>query len=214
MPIGRLVRITIALPVFIESVEVRGHLYVDGGLIELLPTQPAIDHGPFDHVFGINFMLPEGLTPDDITGWHNKPMGIVRATRELQQAYHVEFARRARRELGDTLTIIDAADPRLCRGAWLYDLFIDRSRWPELIRTGYERTTVRLRHCEGARASPRPARAGARPPRPRCACARRAWEDPRDVDARGLLGHEELGADLAVRRARGEQLEHLALARR
>ncbi len=142
--IGRLVRITIALPVFIESVEVRGHLYVDGGLIELLPTQPAIEHGPFDHVFGINFMLPEELTPDDITGWHNKPMGIVRATRELQQAYHVEFARRARRELGDTLTIIDAADPRLCRGAWLYDLFIDRSRWPELIRTGYERTTVAL----------------------------------------------------------------------
>ena len=142
--IGRLVRITIALPVFIESVEVRGHLYVDGGLIELLPTQPTIEHGPFDHVFGINFMLPEGLKPDDITGWHEKPMGIVRASRELQQAYHVEFARRARRELGDTLTIIDAADPSLCRGAWLYDLFIDRDGWPELIRTGYERTTRAL----------------------------------------------------------------------
>ncbi len=161
VPIGRLVRITIALPVFIESVEVRGHLYVDGGLIELLPTQPVIEHGPFDHVFGINFMLPEGLQPDDITGWQKKPMGIVRASRELQQAYHVEFARRARRELGDTLTIIDAADPRLCRGAWLYDLFIDRSRWPELIRTGYERTTQalapmrrRTRGANGARPAP------------------------------------------------------------
>lgn len=142
--IGRLVRITIALPVFIESVEVRGHLYVDGGLIELLPTQPVIEHGPFDRVFGLNFMLPEGLTPEDITGWQTKPMGIVRASRELQQAYHVEFARRAARELGDRLTIIDAADPRLCRGAWLYDLFLDRSRWPELIRTGYERTSQAL----------------------------------------------------------------------
>ncbi|MGA2013694.1 MAG: patatin-like phospholipase family protein [Solirubrobacteraceae bacterium] len=142
--IGRLVRITIALPVFIEAVEVRGHLYVDGGLIELLPTQPAIEHGPFDHVFGLNFMLPEGLTPSDITGWHRKPMGIVLASRELQQAYHVEFARRARRELGDALTIIDAADPRLCRGAWLYDLFIDRSRWPQLIAEGYARTTRAL----------------------------------------------------------------------
>ena len=49
------------------------------------------------------------------------------------------------RELGDALTIIDAADPRLCRGGWLMDLFIDRSRWPELIRTGYERTTAALR---------------------------------------------------------------------
>jgi predicted acylesterase/phospholipase RssA len=144
VPIGRLIRITIALPPFIEAVEVRGHLYVDGGVVELLPIQPVLDHGPFDHAFGINFMLPERLTPDDITGWHTKPMGIVRASRELQQAYQVEFARRAKRELGDALTIIDAADPHLCRGGWLIDLFIDRSRWPELIRTGYERTSAAL----------------------------------------------------------------------
>jgi len=144
--IGRVVRITIALPPFIEAVDVRGHLYVDGGVVELLPIQPVLEHGPFDHVFGLNFMLPERLEPDDITGWHRKPMGIVLASRELQQAYHVEFARRARRELGDALTIIDAADPSLCRGGWLMDLFIDRSRWPELIRTGYERTAAALEH--------------------------------------------------------------------
>ena len=144
VPLARVVRITIALPPFIEAVEVRGHLYVDGGVVELLPVQPVLDHGPFDHVFGLNFMLPEHLQPDDITGWHTRPMGIVLASRELQQAYHVEFARRAQRELGDALTIIDAADPRLCRGGWLMDLFIDRSRWPELIRTGYERTTAAL----------------------------------------------------------------------
>jgi predicted acylesterase/phospholipase RssA len=143
--LGRVVRITIALPPFIEAVDVHGHLYVDGGVVELLPIQPVLDNGPFDHVFGLNFMLPERLTPDDITGWHTKPMGIVLASRELQQAYHVEFARRAKRELGDALTIIDAADPRLCRGAWLMDLFIDRSRWPELIRTGYERTSAALK---------------------------------------------------------------------
>ena len=145
VPLGRVVRITIALPPFIEAVEVRGHLYVDGGVVELLPIQPVLDDGAFDHVFGLNFMLPKRLTPDDITGWHRKPMGIVLASRELQQAYHVEFARRAQRELGDALTIVDAADPRLCRGGWLMDLFIDRSRWPELIRTGYERTTASLK---------------------------------------------------------------------
>ncbi len=165
VPLGRAVRITIALPPFIEAVEVRGHLYVDGGVVELLPIQPVLDHGPFDHVFGLNFMLPERLTPDDITGWHRKPMGIVLASRELQQAYHVEFARRAKRELGDALTIIDAADPRLCRGGWLMDLFIDRSRWPELIRTGYERTTAafeRLGHQPSrSRNGSIPKRAGA-----------------------------------------------------
>jgi hypothetical protein len=72
-------------------------------------------------------------------------MGIVLAGRELRQAYQVEFARRAKRELGDALTIIDAADPSLCRGGWLMDLFIDRGRRPDLIRTGYERTSAALR---------------------------------------------------------------------
>jgi hypothetical protein len=38
------------------------------------------------------------------------------------------------------MTVIDAADHRLLRGPSFYDLFIDRSRWPELIREGYERT--------------------------------------------------------------------------
>ena len=164
VPLGRVVRITIALPPFIEAVEVRGHLYVDGGVVELLPMQPVLDHGPFDHVFGLNFMLPERLTPEDITGWNKQPMGIVRASRELQQAYHLEFARRAKRELGDALTIIDAADPRLCRGGWLMDLFIDRSRWPELIRTGYERTTAALEPLRRRpRTSPRPRSAGTPP---------------------------------------------------
>jgi hypothetical protein len=40
--------------------------------------------------------------------------------------------------------VIDAADHRLLRGPDFYDLFIDRSRWPELIRAGYERTTRAL----------------------------------------------------------------------
>src|SRR5437764_386148 len=38
-------------------------------------------------------------------------------------------------------------------------------------------------------------------------------EDPRDVDARRLLGHVELGADLAVGGATGDEGEDLALAR-
>jgi hypothetical protein len=88
-------------------------------------------------------------------------MGIVRASRLLQQAYHVEFARRARRELGESLTIIDAADPRLCRGVWRYDLFIDRSHWPELIRTGYERTTRALAPMRKRPTRPTPAANGA-----------------------------------------------------
>jgi NTE family protein len=144
LTIGKLVRIAIALPVFIEAVEVGGHLYVDGGIIDLLPAEPILRDGAFDHVFAVNFMLPPQLEPDDITGWQTRPMGVLAASRQAEQGFQLELAQRTRRTLGDRMTVIDAADHRLLRGPTFYDLFIDRSRWPELIREGYERTARAL----------------------------------------------------------------------
>jgi NTE family protein len=154
LPIGRLVRIAIALPVFIEAVKVGGHLYVDGGIIDLVPAQPMLDDGGFDRVFVANFMLPPQLAPEDITGWQRHAMGVLRASRQAEQGYHLEFARRTREALGDTLTVIDAADHRLLRGPAFYDLFIDRSRWPELIRGGHERAWRALAPFGARRAAP------------------------------------------------------------
>ena len=144
LTIGRLVRIAIALPVFIESVEVDGHLYVDGGIIDLFPAEPILRDGGFDHVFGVNFMLPPQLEPEDITGWKDTRMGVINASRQAEQGFQLELAHRTCRALGDRLTVIDAADHRLLRGPAFYDIFIDRSRWPELIRTGHERATRAL----------------------------------------------------------------------
>ena len=40
--------------------------------------------------------------------------------------------------------MIGAAEHRLLRGPAFDDLFIDRSRWPHLVRAGYERATTAL----------------------------------------------------------------------
>ena len=85
-----------------------------------------------------NFMLPPQLQPEDITGWQQHRMGILEASRQAEQGFQLELAQRTKRTLGDAMTMIDAADHRLLRGPSFYDLFIDRSRWPELIRSGYE----------------------------------------------------------------------------
>lgn len=83
-------------------------------------------------------------------------MGILKASRQADQGFHLEFARRLRDALGDGLTVIDAADHRLLRGPAFYDLFIDRSRWPALIREGHARATRALtalrRHHRGVAA--------------------------------------------------------------
>jgi len=137
LTVGQLVRIGIALPLFIESVTVRGHLYVDGGIIDLFPAEPVIADPCIDHVFGVNVMLPKRFQAENVTGWQTHRVGVLQASRQLQQGYHLELARRSQRLLGDRLTLIDPIDYRLLRGISFYDLFIDRRRWPELIRQGY-----------------------------------------------------------------------------
>jgi predicted acylesterase/phospholipase RssA len=70
----------------IEAVEVGGYLYVDGGIIDLLPAEPILRDGGFDHVFGVNFVLPPQLEPEDITGWNDRPIGVLTASRQAEQA--------------------------------------------------------------------------------------------------------------------------------
>ena len=142
--VGHLVRVAIALPLFIESVPVAGHLYVDGGIIEVWPIQPVLDEGGFDHVVGVNFMLPRGLEPKDITGWPERLGGLFEASRQLQQGYHLELARRARERLGERLTMIDPVEDSELHGTSFYDLFLDRSHWPRLIHQGYDAATQAL----------------------------------------------------------------------
>ncbi len=142
--IGHLVRVAIALPLFIESVDVGGHLYVDGGIIEVWPAQPVIEEGDFDHVFGVNFMLPKGFRPRDISGWPDRLGGLFEASRQMQQGYHLELARRAREQLGEKLTVIDPVEDSELHGTSFYDLFLDRGHWPRLMRQGYDAASEAL----------------------------------------------------------------------
>ncbi len=154
LTVGQLVRIAIALPLVMEAVRVDGHLYVDGGVIDLLPTRPLHDDGNIDHVVAVNVMLPPQLTPPDLTGWEDRLMGILDAARQAEQAFQVELARRTLSEFGDHVTMIDAADHRLLRGPSFFDLFLDRSRWPELIQHGYEEAKRELDQLRERSAAP------------------------------------------------------------
>jgi NTE family protein len=157
LSIGELVRIAIALPLFIESVPVNGHLYVDGGTVELFPAQPVLEDGGFDHIFGLNFMLPPRFQAADITGWGTRAGGVLEASRQLQQGTHLEMARRARRALGPDFTQIDPIDASLLRGVSFYDLFLDRRQWPALIRQGYAAATATLDELRAETHRPRAA---------------------------------------------------------
>jgi NTE family protein len=142
LTLGEIVRIAVALPVAVEAVRVEGDLYVDGGVIDAFPTEPLVEDGGFDHVFGLNVLLPRGLPLLDLS-------------RRIAAGGHVELARRNLRRLGDRVTLIEPLAPGESRGAAFYDLFLDRRRWPELMRRGYDAAVDALAPF---RAQPRQAR--------------------------------------------------------
>jgi NTE family protein len=145
LTLGELARIAVALPLLVEAVRVEGDLYVDGGVVDAFPAEPLERDGDFDHVFGLNVLLPPGLEGQQISGWERRRAGILDASRQLQVANHLELARRSRRRLGDRLTLIEPVALSEVRGAAFYELFLDRRRWPELMRRGYEATLEALR---------------------------------------------------------------------
>lgn len=155
LTLGELVRIAVALPAVVEAVRVEGDLYVDGGVIDAFPTEPLVEDGGFDHVFGLNVLLPPGLEGDDVDGADARRLSLIDLSRRIAAGGHLELARRNLRRLGDRVTLIEPLAPRQSRGVAFYDLFLDRRRWPELMRRGYDSAFDALA----------PFRSGARRPR-------------------------------------------------
>ena len=123
--------------------------------MDAFPAEPLVDSGPtggFDHVFGMNVFLPPGLEGEDISGWEERGggTGLLDASRQLRYANHVELARRSKRRLGDALTLIEPVAYSELHGFAFYDLFLDRRKWPRLMRQGYEAATEALAPFVGA----------------------------------------------------------------
>jgi NTE family protein len=144
LTIAELVRIAIALPMLVESVRVEGHLYADGGVVDVFPAEPLLEHEKLDLVVGVNTILPRGFEGEDISGWTERTMGFMTASRQISYAGHLELARRSARRLGRKLILIDPVDYSEVHGWRFYDLFIDRRKWPRLIMQGYEHATAVL----------------------------------------------------------------------
>jgi NTE family protein len=144
LELGELVRIATALPLLVEAVRVGDHLYADGGVVDVFPAQPLIEHERLDLYLGVNTILPARLEGEDISGWPDRPLGFMRATRQFSYAGHLELARRTSKQLGRKLILIDPVDHSELQGWGFYDLFIDRRKWPRLILQGYEHTKAVL----------------------------------------------------------------------
>ena len=119
--LGELVRIAAARPAAVEAVRIEGELYVDGGAVDAFPAEPMIVDGGFDRVFGFDVAPESG-----------------------RNAARAELARRSRARLGESLTLIAPISVDKSNGFSFYDLYLDRRRWPDLMRGGYESAVAAL----------------------------------------------------------------------
>src|SRR5919201_6050913 len=94
LTVAEIVRIAVALPLLVESVRVGEHLYADGGVVDVFPAEPLIEHERLDSIIGVNTILPPRFVGEDISGWKDRPLGFMRASRQFSYAGHLELARR------------------------------------------------------------------------------------------------------------------------
>ena len=156
LSVARAARVAISIPILVEPVRIGEHLYGDGGIIDILPVQPLLEEPePLDAILGINCYYAEDFRGEDVSGWHDRPLAVLRpAVGQLRWAGHLELAREHVRALGSRLTLIHPVPYDEVRGAAFYRSFLDRSAWPRYIRLGYEHARAALARWETHRPTP------------------------------------------------------------
>lgn len=136
--LARLVRAAMTLPMFIQPVEIDGVLCGDGGAVNVFPVEPLARYHPeIDFFIGINAFYPEDFDGEDLTGWDRHSFSPVRVSPQARHSQHLEAARMQLRLIEDRCLLLHPVDYTEIKGVKFYELFVDRSRWPEFVLRGY-----------------------------------------------------------------------------
>ena len=149
MPLPQVVRAAVTLPLFMRPFEVDGAQCGDGGVVNIFPVDPLVDHHPeIDFYIGVNAFYPENFRGEDHTGWHRATFSILRASPQTQQCQHLESARMQLRRIQGRCLMIHPLPYDEIRGIRLYEQFIDRRPWLDFIRRGHEAARRELEALE------------------------------------------------------------------
>ena len=136
LPVAVAMRVSVAIPIFVEPVRIGEHLYGDGGIVNIFPVRPVMAAAP-DLIVGLNCYLPEGFEGENVTGWHQRSFAVLRASGQLRWSGMVALAREQALLAGDRLVLLHPVPYAEVRGARFYETFVDRSRWSHFMRAGH-----------------------------------------------------------------------------
>lgn len=139
LPVARAVRMSVALPLFIEPVELDGGYWCDGGIVDIFPVKPILEiEEPSDVVLAINGFYPPRFRGEDACGWEQRRGSILYVASQVRTCQQIELARANLARLGDQaqVVMIEPVPYEKVRGVGFYRQFLDTSEWPSFMRAG------------------------------------------------------------------------------
>lgn len=141
LSLARAARTAMALPMFVQPVVFDGHHFVDGGVVNVFPVDPLLDfEAPFDHIFGVNVILPPKFDGENIEGWVDKPLAILYASKQLYHVQWLALAKLQQKRAGERFTLLEPLPYQEIHGTRFFEVFLDNARWPEHVLTAYRHT--------------------------------------------------------------------------
>lgn len=145
MPLPHVVRAAVTLPLYMRPLEIDGAQCGDGGVVNIFPVDPLVDHHPeIDFYIGINAFYPENFQGEDHTGWDEQTFSLFRVSAQTKQCQHLEAARMQLRRIEDRCLMMHPLPYEEIRGIRLYEQFLDRTQWLGFIRRGHEAARLEL----------------------------------------------------------------------
>lgn len=134
--LSRLARLAVTLPWVTQPVAIQDALCCDGTVANPLPVEPLLRYHPeVDFFIGINVFLPPDLRGQELGRWERlNPLAL---SLQARRSPRLEAARMQWRLVQDRGLLLHPVDFRESQGLRFYELFVDRSRWPEFVMRGY-----------------------------------------------------------------------------
>ncbi len=139
LPVARAVHMAIALPLFIQPVELGGFHWCDGGIVDIFPAHPLLDiEQPCDVTLAINGFYPPGFRGEDATGWEYRRASILYVASQVRTCQQVELAREnlARLRAASKVIMIEPVPYEAVRGVGFYRQFLSTRDWGGFMRAG------------------------------------------------------------------------------
>lgn len=150
LPAARAVRIAIALPLAFEPVSYDGRSYLDGGIVEILPSRPFVHADLADVAVVVNGFYRPGFHADEDHSWRDEPFSLLRVSAQTRLMGHVDTARRSLADLqaAHEVHTLDPVPYGRVQGAGLYTEFVDQRNWLAYVRAGHEAAATMLAQVE------------------------------------------------------------------